>query len=572
MKQALLLAAGVALLLPCSALGAQDQAPLATRTAQSGMALSPSQQAMDLPHLALAIAVDPASRTISGRADYTVRASAPLESVEFDLDPRLRISQVLVDGAALPRNGWSDGGGLLAIPLGRRLAVGEEARVAIVYGGTPFVAPNPPWVGGFMWDKTGDGRPWIATAVQGEGCDLLWPCIDHSAKRVALLDFAITVPKGLVAAANGRLLETDEGPDTTTFRWRAREPNSYAVSLQIAPYEVVEADYASRFGPTIPIRFWHLPGNGDGARRLVGELRDYLDFFESRIGPYPFADEKVGVAETPHLGMEHQTINAYGAEYKPAPEGYDWLLHHEFSHEWFANQLTMAATADMWLHEGLGTYMQALYLEWRGGALPFHDKMWELRKAVLSRVPLAPRGFVPSGYYNDRQIGWGDDIYYKGAWVAHTLRGLIGDEAFFATLTRTVYGRADPAPGNFAVQVADTDDFIRIAEDVSGRKLDWFAEAYFRVADLPRLDTRREGTRLMLSWQTPAALPFEMPLEVAVDGEIVTVPMSGGRGELPLPAPGAHVVIDPAAKILRHDPAVEAWRRSISPPAPAPAS
>ena len=37
-----------------------------------------------------------------------------------------------------------------------------------------------------------------------------------------------------------------------------------------------------------------------------------LDFFESMIGPYPFGDEKLGIVETPHLGMEHQTINAYG--------------------------------------------------------------------------------------------------------------------------------------------------------------------------------------------------------------------------------------------------------------------
>ena len=43
----------------------------------------------------------------------------------------------------------------------------------------------------------------------------------------------------------------------------------------------------------------------------------------------------MGVVETPHLGMEHQTVNAYGNEYIKSPHGYDWLLHHEFSHEWF---------------------------------------------------------------------------------------------------------------------------------------------------------------------------------------------------------------------------------------------
>ena len=45
--------------------------------------------------------------------------------------------------------------------------------------------------------------------------------------------------------------------------------------------------------------------------------------------------------------MEHQTINAYGNEYKKSEYGYDWLLQHEFAHEWFGNQLTNKDWDDM---------------------------------------------------------------------------------------------------------------------------------------------------------------------------------------------------------------------------------
>ena len=561
------LAACAALFTACSAGAADpDEAKLAPRTAEIGAPLGVVQQAMELPHLALAITVEPALKSIRARAEYTVRAAAPLERVEFDLDPRFSVTEVMLGGRPLSAAEWSSREGLLSVSLPTPLPAGGEVDVAIAYEGRPREAPRAPWDGGFVWDKAGDGQPWIATAMQGEGCDLMWPCLDHPSKRVGLLDFAITVPEGLVAAANGRLVGQETRDGLTTWHWQARQPNSYGVSLQIGPYELAQDDYASRFGNTIPIRFWHLPGHGDGARRLVGELKNYLEFFESMIGPYPFADEKVGVAETPHLGMEHQTINAYGEEFKPSPEGYDWLLHHEFSHEWFANQLSNASTADMWLQEGLGTYMQALYLEWRGGDLPYAVKMWDLRKQVLSRVPLAPRQFVGAGYYLDRQAGWGDDIYYKGAWVAHTLRNLIGDEAFFDTVTRATYGRPDPAPGNFTLQVLSTDDFMRIAEQVSGRDLGWFFEAYFRVAPLPVLKETREGSFLQLSWVTQGPLPFAMPIEVEVDGRILAVPMTDCAGEVALPRPDAHVVIDPAAKVLRFDPAIDAWRRSITAP------
>jgi aminopeptidase N len=533
---------------------------MAARTAKSGRALSGVQQAMELPHLALAMTVDPASQSITGRADYTIRAAAPLAQLEFDLDPRLPVSQVTVDGAALARERWSSEGGLVSIALPRSLAAGETAKIGIAYAGKPRVAPNAPWDGGFVWSKTKEGQPWIATAVQTNGCDLFWPCLDHSSKRVELLDLAITVPDPLVVAANGKLLEVVQGDGVRTYRWRARQPNGYGVSLQIAPYELAQAEYASRYGNGIPIRFWHLPGQKAGAERLVREMRDVLDFFESTIGPYPFGDEKAGLAETPHLGMEHQTINAYGRGYLLAPEGYDWLMHHEFAHEWFANQLTNASTSDMWLHEGFGTYMQPLYLKWKNGDAAYQAALWDVRKKVKSRVPLAPAESVTSAYYNDDKAGWGGDIYYKGALILHTLREHIGDGAFFTATRRLTYGRDDPAPGNFAPMVRDTEDFRHIVEEVTGKDMGWFFEAYFRTAALPELVATRDGRTLNLKWRTDATQPFTLPVEIQTGGKLVTVPMEGGAGSLRLPSADAHFVLDPHARILRADPAIAAWQ------------
>jgi hypothetical protein len=78
----------------------------------------------------------------------------------------------------------------------------------------------------------------------------------------------------------------------------------------------------------------------DRAEALFAEFPKMLDFYEAEVGPFPFGDEKMGVVETPHLGMEHQTINAYGNAYKLDGKGYDWLLQHELAHEWFGNQMT----------------------------------------------------------------------------------------------------------------------------------------------------------------------------------------------------------------------------------------
>ncbi|MEL1251782.1 M1 family metallopeptidase [Aurantiacibacter gilvus] len=539
---------------------AQEVQPLAERTAQSDLPLEGARAAMHLDHVTLAITVDPENERISGEGRYRIAVSQDLDHLALDLDPRYAISGVAVGGTELEASAWRNPDGLLQIDLPDPVSAGDVVDLSVRYAGQPHVAANPPWDGGFVWSETPDGEPWIATAIQGEGCDTFWPCIDHSAHRIDTIDLLVTVPDGLVAAGNGGLVETTENEDdTTTYHWRARDPSNYGVTLQIGPYEVAQRDYASRFGNVIPLRFWHLPGNEEGAERLLDEMEDQIAFMEATFGPYPFADEKAGIAETPHLGMEHQTINAYGNQFKPEAYGHDWLLQHEFAHEWFANQLTHASINHMWLHEGITTWTQPLYLEWSRGEMLYDAEMWENRQRVWSRVPLVPpEGTLPD--YNDRQAQWGDDIYFKGAWIMHSLRYLVGDDVLFPAITRLTYGTNDPQPGEIRPLNRTTEDFRAILEEMSGRDLAWFFDAYFYQAPLPRLESAYDGTDLLLEWQTPSDLPFEMPVEVEIDGERVTLPMTGGRGRLELESTSRHVLLDPANRVLRYDAAVEAYQ------------
>jgi hypothetical protein len=72
----------------------------------------------------------------------------------------------------------------------------EQAAIAFDHADLKFkhVAKRAPWDGGFVWSQTPDGQPWVASAVQGEGCDLFWPCIDHPTGKAKLVDEHITVP------------------------------------------------------------------------------------------------------------------------------------------------------------------------------------------------------------------------------------------------------------------------------------------------------------------------------------------------------------------------------------------
>ncbi len=556
-----LLAAGV--LAPPAPSWAEGAPPLDTRTAQSDLPLTGPRAAMHLLYAGLSFELDPQRRYLNGNGQYQVQAREDLARLEFDLDPRFRVYSIRLEGAELAANQWSSTDGVLTIALPKGLKAGYTTLVQIAWDGSPHEAINAPWEGGIVWSETDDGQPWIATAVQGEGCDLFWPCIDHSSQGIDALDLVVTVPKGLVAAGNGRLVGTQDNGDTTSFTWQARDPSNYGVTLQVGPYELAKRSYDSRFGNAIPLMFWHLPGNAEGANRLLGELEGQIAFMEDRFGPYPFGDEKVGVAETPHLGMEHQTINAYGNGYQLEANGHDWLLQHEFAHEWFANQLRPANASDMWLAEGITTWTQPLYLAHTRGQEFYDAEMRSNRERVWSRVPLVPpEGELPD--YNDREALWGDDIYFKGSWIIHTLRALVGDEVLFPALTRLTYGTGDPRPGAIRPINRTTEDFRAILEEMSGQDLAWFFDAYLYEADLPRLVATRKGSQLELEWQTPSALPFAMPVEVRVGDEVRTVDTPGGRGRLDLGSADGHYVLDPANRILKYDAAVEAAQNGKS--------
>jgi aminopeptidase N len=535
------------------------QPPITAQTQRSGGAIDPDQAAQTFDKADLAFEIFPARERIAGVATLSFTARHPLRRLVLDLDHNLPVSAVAIDGVPLSPKSWTNPQGRLTIVLPHEVSMGKSVTARIRYGGTPHVAVRPPWDDGMVWSKTKDGRTWFATTAEGYGCDLFWPCLDFPTGEPKRVDLHITVPPGLKAPSNGVLRGVDRLADgRTVWNWSVRQPNTYAIAINVGPYEEISGSYKSRYGNTIPMAYWYLPGEEAQAKALFAEFAPTLDFFETLIGPYPFGDEKVGVVETPYEGMEHQTINAYGNAYAKAPEGFDWLFEHEFSHEWFGNQLTVANWDDYWLHEGYATYMQPLYGRWREGEARYAAMLDIERNKIANHHPLVSgQERTEEDVYETSKGGPADDIYYKGSWILHTLRNLIGDRAFFAVTRLAVYGRPDPQPGNFSPRFASTTEYERLVRKVTGKDYGWFFDVYLRQAALPELVEDRQGDRLTLHWKAPNGLPFPMPVEVQVGDAVRKLPMTNGSVALAVPV-GAHIVVDPYAKVLKRSIAIEA--------------
>lgn len=538
--------------------GASAPAFAGDYTVTSGLGMTAEQRSVSFDQAELSFKVDPNKQTLAGEARLTFTPKQAIRQFALEFDPRYKLSSFSVDGRALSKSDYRWKEGRITFPISA--LANKTFVVKLEYSGSPQIAKRAPWDGGIVWAKTPAGQPWIATAVEGEGCDLLWPCIDHPMGKPNQVIQHITVPEGLVAASNGVLTGENSKNGWTTFDWTATEPTTYAIALNIAPYDTLKSTYKSRYGNTLPVVFYYLKGNAEKAKGLFEELPLFLNFFEEVVGPYPWPKDKVGVVETPHLGMEHQTINAYGNGYKKDIHGYDWLMNHEFAHEWFGNQITNADWDDMWLHEGFAMYMQPLYLEWLHGRVNYDAEMLRQRGLIRNEHPMVSGKSRPHGEPASEAVDPGTDIYYKGTWILHTLRGQIGEAAFRRSMRELVYGRNDPKPGNFKPQYAATNDYVAIVNRITGKQWGWFFDAYVRQAKIPALVAEQSGNRVNVEWQAANGKAFPLPVEVRVGDRLVRLPMKDGKGSFTL-KPFESYTLDPESKVLKDQPEIAAWQK-----------
>ncbi len=552
-----------ALLFAPSTLAQESQAPLT-----SGRPAPPEQTCFDVKHYFLDVKVQPETKSIEGSVLVQAELLAATDAVILDLHEALTVASVGLDVARGPNDvarypaPFEHREGEIHIEVGalfetHGIEPGDVFVLSVDYGGAPRVAPRAPWDGGFQWERTPSGAHWIATSNQMQGADLWWPCKDQPDDEPDTMSLRIHVPEGLTAVSNGRFIDSTTKDGWSTYQWFVTTPiNTYGVALNIAPYEVIEREIESTAGDTFLASYWVLPENVEKGKVLFEDFVRQIRWHEETFGPYPFRADKAGLVETPHLGMEHQSVTAYGNEYRGNPwgedQGFDFLLHHEFAHEYWANLVTCRNWKDFWIHESFGTYAQALYCESLNGAEGYRKRMLEIRRGHRNRAPIAPREPMSTA---DVYFGaTGGDIYNKGAWVLHTLRWVVGDEDFFVALRRMAY--PDPTlegtTDGSACRFSDTEEIRAIAETHTKQDLKWFFELYLRQPAIPKLEQTMEGGVLTLRWVVPEGLSCPMPLEVEIDGERTRLAMKDGSGNIDVPE-GASVVIDPDGWILKEE-------------------
>ncbi len=512
----------------------------------SGGPLDFNQSLYDVLYYDINLKIDPAKRSLTGFVDIRLQSLGDsLRMLEFDLIDAYTVTEVSSDGV---EGTFQHKNHKIMVPLKEPLKKDSIEVLRIYYEGQPPVARRPPWEGGFVWSTDSAGAPWVGVACQEEGAKIWWPSKDHPSDEPDSVAINITIPDSLVCAANG-LLDSITTPSAgwKTFHWKTRHPiNNYNVTVNIGAYVSYRRTYHGT--RDMDIVYYVLREDTAGARELLDQAETTLTFYAAYFGEYPYIDEKFGLAEAPYYGMEHQTINAYGNNYRNTPLGYDFLLLHEMGHEWWGNHLTVGDWADFWIHEGIDIYAEGLFIESHYGEEAYHRFFQEtVRPRLKNRQAIIPHQEATTSE------AYTIDVYYKGAMVLHMLRYLMGKEALLAIL-REFATRPDFTDPNRVT----TQDFIHLVNQRTGRDWGWFFTQYLEKAELPvlyaKVQPRATETSVTLQWKTAA---FFMPVTIAVTTgdktQLQRVNVTHQKQTWFYPA-GSTVVIDPQ-KWLLYEPA-----------------
>lgn len=474
--------------------------------------ITPDRKWWDLNWYHLDIKVDIDNKLISGKNTIRYKVLSPNQVMQIDLQSPMQITKVIQNSKALV---FEQDGNAWFIQLVDKQEVGDYNQLDVYYEGVPKVSKRPPWDGGITWTEDQNGNAFVASANQGAGASLWWPCKDHMYDEPDSMLISVTVPDDLMDVSNGRLRGIDKNDDgTKTFHWAVVNPiNNYGVNINIGNYVHFAEKYEGEKG-TLDCDYYVLPENLKKAEEQFKDVPRMLEAFEYWFGPYPFYEDGFKLVEVPYPGMEHQSSVTYGNLYKNGFMGrdisqsgwgdkFDFIIIHESGHEWFANSITYKDVADMWIHESFIAYSEGLFVEYHFGKEAGFEYLRGVRSNIHNDRPII-------GIYDVNFEGSGD-MYPKGANMLHTLRQIVNDDDKWRGLLRGLNEE-------FYHQTVTTEQIENYMMEFTGLDLESFFDQYLRDTRIPTLEYRIFENRIQYKWAN-CIRTFNMPVKVWIDGE-----------------------------------------------------
>lgn len=369
--------------------------------------------------------------------NHTITASSTLElkALADNVNGiRLDLYEFTVDSVKIGNTpaAFSHNDSLLHIPFTGTLNTGDSTALTVWYRGAAQQGSGG-W-GGFYWSQNIAFNMGVTLYDVPHNAGRFWfPCFDNFTEK-AYYDVRVTTQGGHSGICGGTLINQQTNPDLTkTFHWQLNRPvPSYLVSVAVGPFAFVHKTFTGSNGP-IPVILAALPGDTTGMKNSFANLEAAFHIYEQHYGPYLW--ERVGYVLVPFEGgaMEHATNIAYQKTLVNGALTYETVMAHELSHHWWGDLVTCETAEDMWINEGMAVYSEYVFLENRYDRATALASVRPNHTSVLKTAHVADAGYHPLSGVPQANT-YGKHSYEKGANVAWSLRGYMGDSLFYKGL------------------------------------------------------------------------------------------------------------------------------------------
>jgi len=262
-------------------------------------------------------------------------------------------------------------------------------------------------------------------------------------------------------------------------------------------------------------------------KKFQPKVEELLLYFNEHIGPYPW--EQYSVIQGGDGGMEYAMATLITG--KRSFGSLVGVTAHEMAHAWFQHLLATNEIKHEWMDEGFTSYIST----------PAENEVMGKKvekpfaRTYVGYVRLAKSGVEqPQTTHADRyklNAAYGAAAYTKGSVFLSQLGYIIGQENLQKTLHRYYddWKFKHPTPN----------DFIRVAEKVSGAELDWYLTDWTQTTntiDYGIKEVAKKGEKTNVTLERIGLMPMPLDLKVIyTDGteELIYIPLQMMRWEKP---------------------------------------
>jgi peptidase M1-like protein len=303
-----------------------------------------------------------------------------------------------------------------------------------------------------------------------------------------------THPVAIITADEAGHLERTLPSSRGQLAWRFTADNVRDFAFAAGPD--LRWDASSYEGILIQTLYRPKANRWEEANRMAHEA---IRYFSEQWYRYPYP--QATTVEGPIEGMEYPMLTF--VPNSPSREEQQWVLSHEFGHEWFPMVVGSNERLYPWMDEGFNTFIDLAGAAHYFDGTPYGDtiQVHPLHLYAEHAVPGREQPLI-SRPVESKDLFWTG--YQKPALMLQTLRfEVLGKERFDHAFREYIKAWAfkHPTPA----------DFFRVMRDASGVDLDYFWRDWiYSTARLDQAVDSVSGEKIFLANRGSMTLPLEM--------------------------------------------------------------